>query len=269
MTIKELLENAHLDALGLLDPEEQAAFEKAFTAAPPRVQAHVRADQARWADASPLLPDVQPSPALREKVLGAVSAAILVEEGAQADASLELRPSRRVAPWWRTVSFGMLTAAVILGATSLYVFEQNRGLQKQISSSAITDGFMGQRMGAKVVSDTLLDPTTRTDYFARSDAADAAGFDGSAALRRNTAWEQPIFFCKVNRVEGVRGYRLVVLDANNRVAGEPLADLAPGNDVKNVAVPATLAVGTRLAVIAIASTGAFDPARDVMLTLTI
>lgn len=267
MTIKELLENAHLDALGLLDPEEQAAFEKAFAAAPPSVQNHVRADQARWAQASPLLPNVEPSPDLRDKVLGAVSAAILVEEGAQADASLELRPSRRVAPWWRSLSIGMLTAAVTLGAVSVYVLKENRDLQQQIVSSHVTESLM-QVKATQIVNDILLDQSTKQAAFQPSDAALACGFQGAASLFDNKSWEKPIIFCKGGRVEGIQGYRLVVLDSNNKVT-EGLLDIEPGKDVKNITVQ-RLAAGTRLAVIAIASTGAaFDPAKDIMLTLTV
>lgn len=267
MTIKELLENAHLDALGLLDPDEQAAFEKAFAAAPPRVQAHVRADQARWAQASPLLPNVDPSPELRDKVLASVAAAILVEEGAQADASLDLQPSRRIAPWWRSVSIGMLTAAVMLGAACVYVMQENRALQRQISSSDITDKFMNLRTGAKIVSDILLDSQTSIAHFQPSDSP-LPGFSGSASLHRNPSWDNPVFFCKVNRVQGVQGYRLVVLDSDNRVESA-VADLDPGKDVKNVSLP-KFAAGTRLAVIAIASTGqVFNPKSDILLTLTV
>src|SRR5438477_9256356 len=112
MTLQELLEHAHLDALGQLDEREQAAFEAAFTVAPPGVKAQVRHEQARWAPMDHLLPQVEPSPELRERVLDAVTAAMIVQGAGE----LSLPSGRRVAPAWRTASIGLVTAIVVLGA---------------------------------------------------------------------------------------------------------------------------------------------------------
>jgi hypothetical protein len=60
MTIQQLLENAHLDALGMLDADEQTQFNKAFASAPPAIRAQIRGEQARVADMGDLLPDVTP-----------------------------------------------------------------------------------------------------------------------------------------------------------------------------------------------------------------
>ncbi|QYU70067.1 hypothetical protein J4558_08100 [Leptolyngbya sp. 15MV] len=49
MPFHDLLEMAVLDTLGLLDEQEQAAFEMAFRSAPPAVQAQVRREQTRFA----------------------------------------------------------------------------------------------------------------------------------------------------------------------------------------------------------------------------
>jgi hypothetical protein len=57
MTAYELIEMAVLDALGILDEEERASFERAFAAAAPGLQAQVRAEQARLVDLVDLLPD--------------------------------------------------------------------------------------------------------------------------------------------------------------------------------------------------------------------
>jgi len=47
MTLQEMIELAILDAMGLLDEEERLAFELAFRAAAPPVQAQVRREQTR------------------------------------------------------------------------------------------------------------------------------------------------------------------------------------------------------------------------------
>ncbi len=66
-----------------------------------------------------ILPDVSPSPELRERVLDAVTAA-MVNQGA---GELSVRQSRRVAPMWRTASIGLMTAVIVLGTAFVYVYE--------------------------------------------------------------------------------------------------------------------------------------------------
>ena len=66
MTLKDLLEHAHLDALGLLDERDKAAFEAALATAPAGVRAQVRSEQARWATMETLLPDAEPPAELRD-----------------------------------------------------------------------------------------------------------------------------------------------------------------------------------------------------------
>src|SRR4051812_3134371 len=112
MSLQELLEHAHLDALGQLDEREQAAFEAAFMVAPPSVKAQIRREQERWAPMEHLLPQVEPSPELRNRVLAAVTAAMV----AQGAGELSIRPSARVASAWRTASLGLMTAVLVMGA---------------------------------------------------------------------------------------------------------------------------------------------------------
>jgi hypothetical protein len=79
MTLKDLLETAQLDALGLLDDDEAAAFDRAFRAAPQAIQARLREAQARVASSDALLADVVAPASLRPKVLGGVYAAMRAE----------------------------------------------------------------------------------------------------------------------------------------------------------------------------------------------
>jgi len=85
MTRDELLELAALDAFGLLDEYEAALYTRSFHHAPASVQDEVRSLQAAFSGDLALLPDVEPGPELRARVLEAVSKAI------EAD-SFELAP---------------------------------------------------------------------------------------------------------------------------------------------------------------------------------
>jgi hypothetical protein len=78
MTLRrdELIEQAALEALGLLDEQEAAAFERAFEAAPESVQEQIRRIQAETVTGVAAMSDEEPAPALRGKVLSAVADAI-------------------------------------------------------------------------------------------------------------------------------------------------------------------------------------------------
>lgn len=89
----ELLELALVDALGLLDEVESARFERGFLAAPPGVQAEIRALQDRVAADRLLLSDDQPPASLRLRTLARVAAAIETQAGAIAPIAV-IGPSR-------------------------------------------------------------------------------------------------------------------------------------------------------------------------------
>ncbi|MDX2131544.1 MAG: hypothetical protein SFY69_05790 [Planctomycetota bacterium] len=266
MNIQELLENAHLDALGLLDPEERAAFDLAFLRAPEGVKAHVRAEQARVAVSPALLADASPPPALREKVLAGVRAAMLeAEVRAVEDEPLVSR--RRVAPWWRPTAIGMLTAAALLGAAFVSVYFENAKLRQEVASSAVMNDLMGMRLGAGVLDDTLFSPDTRRIVFEATDQARTAEFPGRAAVYVNPRWEDARFFCADLPTAPGASYRLVTLTADNRIAGE-VAEL-PAEKAITTRGLGELASGTRLAIIRVGEGGVFDAAADILLIATV
>jgi hypothetical protein len=82
---EELIEQASLDALGLLDEFEAAHYARSFHAAPASVQEEVRQIQAAVATDTTLLSDEEPPAGLRGRVLGAVQDAMEAE-------AAELRP---------------------------------------------------------------------------------------------------------------------------------------------------------------------------------
>ncbi len=150
MSTRELLELASLDAMGLLDDEERESFDSAFRAAPPAVQARVRKEQARFANADHLLPPVEPPAGLRARVVSAVREAIAAVRGEEQDvlATIGAGPVlRNTAPMWRAACIGFATASLVLGVMYLTVAQQSskaRMLDRQDSLIAVV-----QEMGPR------------------------------------------------------------------------------------------------------------------------
>ncbi len=126
----ELLELAALDVCGLLDEYESALFTRSFHHAPAAVQREIIDLQAELAADTTLLPDESPDPALRRRVLDAVSRAIEKEQtelaplatiGGHAGGPL---PTGRViagagrnettAPLWRAAAFALAASLVVV-----------------------------------------------------------------------------------------------------------------------------------------------------------
>ena len=122
MRLQQLIELAILDAMGLLDEDEQRSFDSAYRTAAPAVQAQVRREQTRLSRIESLLPAVTPPAGLRAAVLEAVRREILAAE--MADPAVvgtlpQIVKSRGVSAFWRAASVGMAAAAVVLGITTL------------------------------------------------------------------------------------------------------------------------------------------------------
>lgn len=241
MTLQQLLENAHMDALGLLDPGDQAAFEKAYAGAPPAIKAVVREEQARWADS--FLPDVEPSPELRERVLAAVSAAML-EAGESSDLDVgEVRGTRRVHSWWRTATVAALSVCVILTAAFYKVSTDNDKLLIQITDDQAKEFWT--TLGGQQMRDSLFDAGTRRVIFDPEDPA----FEGEAVVWVHPQWTQARFYCYgLPAVEG-EVYRIVVLDGDT--VTDKLQEFASNALVQTCQFGA-LAQGTRLGLVRIA-----------------
>jgi hypothetical protein len=119
----DLIQLAALDALGLLDPEERDAFETAFRAAPPAVQAQIRREQLRFTD-DDTLPAVEPPVGLRAKVLAAVRAAMQQAKGKRVETRnvlATIRPPTGVNRLWRTAAIGSLAAALAMTFIALQI----------------------------------------------------------------------------------------------------------------------------------------------------
>jgi hypothetical protein len=138
MTTQQLIEMASLDALGMLDADERAEFEAAFRAASPSVQAQVRREQKRFANAEHLLPDVEPPAGLKFRVMSAVRDAIIgITAGDAAAAANAVSKGSKAGAWfnsttiWRAACIGFATTTVLLTGVAAYVFDRNQAYREE------------------------------------------------------------------------------------------------------------------------------------------
>lgn len=230
MNINELLEAAQLDALGLLDPEEQLAFENAFAAAPPAIRAQVRHEQSRLCRLESILPSTQPDPALRDKVLNKVSAAIAAEtmsriiEEDHAAVEASLAPAgrsssslrhRRVSPLWRAGTLGLAAAALLMGYTTVQMRSEYESLSRSFENDGVLNEF-ASRFGRGELDTAIIDARTKRVFFESKDPS----FHGQAAIWMNPDWKKSRIFCRNLPVKEGQNYRVVALDEENRVVSE-------------------------------------------------
>ena len=140
MKTNELLELASLDAMGLLDPDERDAFERAFESAPPAVQAQVRREQTRLAAFDSVLPQVDPPLGLKAKVLAALRDAMeAVSNRPRADVIASIRAPRGVNPLWRVGAIAAAAAAVALAISTLELTREYDDITATAVSNAAID----------------------------------------------------------------------------------------------------------------------------------
>jgi hypothetical protein len=153
MTTQQMIENAMLDALGLLSADEQRDFERAFWTADPAVQAHVRREQTRLSRIESLLPKVDPPVDLRAAVIQAVRQAMVAQlaepevEEVRGRGPIPILSSLHVSPVWRAASLGFAAAAAVFGATTLVMWSKYAQVESQISSNAFSEAVMAQAGG--------------------------------------------------------------------------------------------------------------------------
>lgn len=134
MKTQELLELAALDALGLLEEPEREAFDRAFTAAAPALQAQIRREQARIAQDDSLLPSVDAPLGLKAKVMARWREAMSTRKRILPP----LLPSSGVSPIWRMAAISAVAASIVLGVAMLQIqtdFKQVVSASKQIEWS--------------------------------------------------------------------------------------------------------------------------------------
>lgn len=253
MTLKELFENAHLEALGMLDAAEQAEFEAAFRAAPEGVRAQIRAEQSRWAGGLHL-PDVEPSANLKERVLAAVGTAKLVAELSESAGveDMGLRPARRVSRWWRVAAVSLAACSVALGGAFYVVNDMRNKIFESNESAAFYESgrmvFGREPVATKHLNDALLEDMTKV-VFSRTPSAKQGNFDGAAAILTRPEWDGDArLVYRLPRQDGME-YRLVEVDEADAVISTPKTFEADGT-IQSLVLRSP-AKGTRLALVCV------------------
>lgn len=267
MNLQTLLENAHLEALGLLDEQERAAFDAAFAASPPAIQAHVRDEQARWAQLDFLLPSVEIPFDLRDRVLDRVRAEIIAAEAAAASIAsgggfggiygnvyggtsdpYQMQSSKRVTPMWRAGAIGLLGVVGVLAAAFLNVLSINSQMRTGMTDFGAPREILSALDGQDRINDVLFDARTSLTVFSTV----SADFAGQASIRTNPDWSTATVNVQ-NLPELATGesYRLVIVDDSDKVMTE-LAEFGAGKKSRTTASVSNsqLRAGTRLAIIA-------------------
>lgn len=152
MKTQELLELAALDALGLLDDAEREAFDLAFRAAPPALQAQVRREQTRIAGDDSLLPKVEAPLGLKARVLAAWRDAVgtVTEHRGtkRSAAALSLARSRGISPLWRAGAIGCAAASVVL-AVSMFNIRGEFATLDRVSKDISRQEYFAKEFGAR------------------------------------------------------------------------------------------------------------------------
>lgn len=264
MSLKELLELAHLEALGLLDEEEQQSYDRAFEAAPPAIRDHVRAEQARWSSMEPLLPHASPPPDLRDRVLAAVEQAMIRDEALGEPGSVDILPGRRVTSRWRTASIALVMAVVALSAAFIHVYTINADMRGTIESNSEESRRLTTWGSSTPLRDSLFDARVVHAFFRPVDENSRA----RAAIFIHPDWTSSKLFCEGLTVAEGRNVRLCLVDEKNNVLKE-LAIFAPDGSLTRVdaASPSPLN-GARLALVS-APRGGRAEEGEVLMTATI
>lgn len=251
MTLQQLLENAHLDALGLLDESEQEAFDRAYRAAPPAIREQIRAEQARWAEHAGMLPEVAPPAGLRDRVLAAVAAA--AGEQVEDEPVLVLEPVQRVSKWWRVGAIGLATAAVALGSAFVYVSGTNESLRDALATGERSDQlltlFGRGESGVEHIRGMVLDAGATRVLFTPTAVASESRFAGRMSVFTSTKWKDALVCFELPRSVAEEQYKLVVVSDKGEVV-ETLRTFASDGTIQSFAVTA-LEAGTRLALVAV------------------
>lgn len=246
MSFKDLLELAHLDALGLLDEEDQRRYERAFMAAPPAIKDQVRSEQARWADMDPMLPRVEPPADLRDRVLAAVEQAMIRDEALGGGVGDDIFPTNRVSSHWRTGAVALLTCLVFFVGAFAYVFSINNSMRSAINQNTEETRRLATFGTSDHLRDSIFDPGVVHTFFRPVDETSTA----RASVYVSKDWTTSKLF-----VEGLPSpqgttLRVCVVDEKDNVVRE-VASFTSDGAMTRCDVPGTFTNGTRLAIVAV------------------
>lgn len=232
MTTSEMLELAGIDALGLLDDAEHAAFDRAYALAPGAVRELVWAEQARVAELGLALPEGVNDPAQRARFLEQVRIEIakanrpmgkqnrsagraFSHDAARDSASrqgprgLGLRRATRVGSFWRVVAVGASVAAVVLAVLQTQLRQEYNRLENNIQIASLIDS-----IGIEHVEDALFSGVVQRVHFVSVGATGRA----QATLQYNPDRDSSRLY--VMNLESRTNYKVVTVDEKNAPTGE-------------------------------------------------
>lgn len=238
MNIRDLFELSQLDALGLLDEQERAAFDAAFLAAPPEIRAQLRREQARWVATDFVGCDAEPPEGLRDAVLADIGVAamrgrvldavhqeisraqavqppagpVIAHAGGRAGPAI--LPVRRVSSVWRAAALGFASAAVAFAGMTLY--ERDRIEQMARDSQTV-----GEVFAVPGIGDTFFNAKVPKIVLTA-----AEGFKGDGSLFLNTEKGEGRLYCRNLSTSPDAVYRVLLLDQSGELmldaAGRPI-----------------------------------------------
>jgi hypothetical protein len=238
MTIQELLENAQLDSLGLLDEQDRDAFERAFFAAPAPLQAQIRQEQARLCRVDALLPQVDlPEnlwPKVREAVrLAQVHAAaeaqgtILHDDAGRTARPLPMIRATGVHRVWRASAIGFATAAVVMGAALVHL-RLTAERQDQSARAELLAGNMVDTIGAKFIGEHVYGKNVGRYIMSAARSSQS----GRAAIYTSPEWDTGVLYCQVALADESQTLRLVELDEAGNVVAQLDEFEAKGGEIR-------------------------------------
>jgi hypothetical protein len=173
---EELIEQASLDALGLLDEFEAAHYARSFHAAPASVQEEIRRIQATVVTDDSLLSDEEPPASLRARVLDSVQHAIddearalkpIATIGARAmqrsatsagsvaeivemeRAVLRVRSAERLVSIWRAASVG-LAASLVAAVVWVFTLDNKVDVIERLVQNGATVELLEREVGPSI-----------------------------------------------------------------------------------------------------------------------
>ncbi len=225
----ELLELAGIDALGLLDDEDHAAFVAGLERAPATLRELIIAEQARIASEGLLLPDAEPGDDLRRRVLDRIAGEIKREpepaparavshvSGIRQPRPPRLQRARRVSPVWRISSISLAVAVVVLSVMHVQLKQEFDDVRDGAKISMLIGA-----VGVDDIEATLFDASSRRYQFTPV---------GDVGRARAMLWHLPDSGKSrlyIANFPTDSGYKLVVLDEHDNPIEEITSFKADG-----------------------------------------
>ncbi len=254
MDTTELLELAVIDAFGLLDDGDRAAFDRAFAAAPATLQELIRAEQERVVESIDFLPEVNADGRLKERTMARirdeidasvpVAASRSVSHGAQGRSASDsdLRPPRlrrasRVNPRWRVGAVALMVAFVVVGSLHMQLRQQIDTVREQGRMANFIDS-----IGIGHIETALFSDAAKKFHF------EPVGGTGKARATFMFDAETDAARLYVLGLSTQGSYKLVTLDANG-MPDETVRTFSPSGVLSGFDVNLAQAGQVRLAII--------------------